>query len=555
MTRTRACAAALLISGACIWGAEPPPAQAFNPVKPICSVTGFVSGLIGKACSVVQNGGRFLDAGKKLLTGHVGSAVKTALGEGSSTAGKIASTATTALALAAIGTWVFGGAKYVLHETASVLAQTTSPQLSSSWFSSTYWRVAGIAAVLTLPFLFAAAVQALVRSDITLLIRAALGYLPLAMLAVAVAAPLTMLLLAASDQLAAAVSSAAGNQSAHFLDRASGLIGALTAVSGSPFLAFFVGLFTVAGAVILWIELLMRSAAVYVIVLMLPLAFAAFVWPARRVWAVRAVELLVALILSKFAIVAVLSLGGAALSQSAFHSVSGMLAGVVLLVLAAFAPWALLRLLPLAEIASGAAGSLRGEARPALGAFPRSGAWAVEGHDWASRTAQMRRDAEDVHGGDAVRTALPEAAGLDGPDERSEQELPANQAIASQPGSGEPRVEGDAAQSPVPSKDDPSAPGAEAAREAAAQPSTPVSAESSFASTNSGLTNSGLRNSDSPQEWQAENQTQVITIDTKHPQVLRREDEPSDPGPEGELPPGDSPDLSPPAQDPEDGHL
>ena len=57
----------------------------------------------------------------------------------------------------------------------------------------------------------------------------------------------------------------------------------------------------------------MREAAVYVIVLMLPLAFAAMVWPARRIWAIRAIELLVALILSKFAIVAVLSLGGAAL--------------------------------------------------------------------------------------------------------------------------------------------------------------------------------------------------------------------------------------------------
>ena len=101
---------------------------------------------------------------------------------------------------------------------------------------------------------------------------------------------------------------------------------------------------------------MVRAAAVYVIVLMLPLAFAAFVWPARRVWAVRSVELLVALILSKFVIVAVLSLGGAAFSQSVHHSVAGMLAGVALLALAGFAPWALLRLLPMTELASAAAG-------------------------------------------------------------------------------------------------------------------------------------------------------------------------------------------------------
>ena len=87
----------------------------------------------------------------------------------------------------------------------------------------------------------------------------------------------------------------------------------------------------IAAAFALWIELLMREAAVYVIVLMLPLAFAAMVWPARRIWAVRAVELLVALILSKFAIVAVLALGGAAISVSAGHSSStGIMAGAVL---------------------------------------------------------------------------------------------------------------------------------------------------------------------------------------------------------------------------------
>ena len=57
---------------------------------------------------------------------------------------------------------------------------------------------------------FAAAVQAIIRADLTLLLRAALGYLPLGLLAVAIAAPVTMLLLAGSDQLSAIVASASG---------------------------------------------------------------------------------------------------------------------------------------------------------------------------------------------------------------------------------------------------------------------------------------------------------------------------------------------------------
>ncbi len=170
-----------------------------------------------------------------------------------------------------------------------------------------------------------------------------------------------MLLLAATDEMCAGVSAAAGDAGAHFLDNAGLLAGLLSLRSGSPFLAFLAGLAAAFGALILWIELLMREAAVYVVVLMLPIAFAALAWPARRVWAVRAVELLVALILSKFAIVAVLTLGGAALGHASSSGVSGMLAGAVLVILAALAPWAMVRLLPLAELASTAAGTLRGE--------------------------------------------------------------------------------------------------------------------------------------------------------------------------------------------------
>ena len=65
----------------------------------------------------------------------------------------------------------------------------------------------------------------------------------------------------------------------------------------------------------LWLELLIRSAAVYVAVLFLPLAIATLVWPAVSHWCRRLVETLAALILSKFVIVAVLSLAAGALSS------------------------------------------------------------------------------------------------------------------------------------------------------------------------------------------------------------------------------------------------
>jgi hypothetical protein len=351
ISRALVLAALLGVTVALATCAHPAPASA-SVASRACTVAGAATRLAGKACGLLRASGTVLSAGKKLFSGHIGSAIKTILGGGGT-----ASTASTALGLAAMVTWVVAGAQFSISETTKVLGETTRPQLGTTWFSAAYWRIAGIAALLTLPFLFAAAVQALLRSDLAVLTRAAFGHLPLSMLAVGIAAPVTMLLLAATDQLCAAVSSAAGAAGPRF-----DLAHAVIAVGTAPFLRFLVGIVTTAAAIVLWLELTVREAAVYVIVLMMPLAFAALVWPSRRVWALRSVELLVALILSKLAIVAVLELGGAALDQLGHHGLAGVMAGLsgtALLLLAALSPWAVLRLVPLSELASGAVESLR----------------------------------------------------------------------------------------------------------------------------------------------------------------------------------------------------
>jgi hypothetical protein len=402
MTATRiAVPALLLVAGVSALTAAPAaarpagvsPVSELNIPKTACALGGALDKPVGIACGVLTNGGALIKGGKQLITGHVGKGVSTLLGGG---AGSVAASASTALGLAAIGTWVVGGAGAVLHEAAAALGATTTPQLESTWFSSTYWRMAAIAALLTLPFLFAATVQAALRSDVALLVRAAFGYLPLAMLSIAIAAPITTLLLSASDELCGLISSAASDAASHLLERMGIVVGGLTIAARSPFLAFLIGLLMIGATFALWIELLLREAAVYVVVLMLPLAFAALTWPGRRIWAIRAIELLVALILSKFAIIAVLSLGGAALGASVGHgSVSDAMAGAVLIMLATLSPWALLRLVPLAEIATGAAGAFRGELRSAAGSTDKSAAYAQSGADWVRvTTSAMKRDAE-----------------------------------------------------------------------------------------------------------------------------------------------------------------
>jgi hypothetical protein len=315
------------------------------------------------------------------------------------------------LVLQGISSWVLNGTKGALEEVAHAIGAATAPNLNSTWFSSTYWRVAALAAMLTVPFLCAAAVQAVARADLGMLVRVTFGFLPLSLLGVSLAAPLTMLLLAATDQMSAFVSASATTGGARFLDHAAATAGALaSATGGSPFFAVVVGLLAVMAAMALAVELLMRAAAVYIVVLMLPLAFAALVWPARRIWAVRLVELLTSLILSKFVIVAVLSLAGAAFTTGT-PGIGELLVAMSLILLSTFAPWALMRILPFTELAAGAAGMLRHElpianARAAASAGHASGAAELA----MELPARLRNQARTYAGGNGAGDGSPEPA-------------------------------------------------------------------------------------------------------------------------------------------------
>ena len=400
-------AALFAVTATLCFCAAPSPASA-DLGGTLCSLSGWVSGVVGKVCNVARHAGGVISAGQKLAGGHVGGAI------GALTGGGVAKAAARSVGLAAVAAAVVAGAQYALEQTGRLIGSTETPRLGTTWFSAYYWRMAAVSALLTLPFLCAAAIQAMLRSDISLLVRSAFGYLPLGMLAVGIAAPLTGLLLAGSDEMSAIVSAAAGHADTGILDRA-GLVGLIAAGSKSLFVAFFVALFTVAAAVTLWLELLIREAAVYVIVLMLPLFFAAMVWPARRIWAIRAVEVLIALILSKFAIVAVLSLGGAALGHTLLPGFQALFAGTTLVLLAAFSPWAMLRLLPLHELAGAAVGGLRPLAgQPPLAADDRAQAATDASDDVAAESvarvlARMPRN-RAAGAGDAAEASPATAA-------------------------------------------------------------------------------------------------------------------------------------------------
>ncbi len=281
--------------------------------------------------------------------------------------------------LSATSGWIVAGAQAILAEVVKVISLVSTPSLSASWFSASYWRIAGLAMLLTVPFLFAAAVQAVVRTDLGVLIRAAFVDLPVAVLAVTLTGPLVALLLAATDEMCAVVTGG-GTAGGSFLTATGSDLGTMR---GGFMLAVIAVVILLAG-MFLMVELIMRAAAIYIVVLFLPLGFAAMVWPARRVWVKRMVETLIALILSKFAMVAILSVAVSSLASltPSLSSLTTALTAMALMVLAAFSPWALLRLLPFTEIAAGAGAMLHHETREggqrAMRTAPHAAALAAE---------------------------------------------------------------------------------------------------------------------------------------------------------------------------------
>ena len=325
----------LLLSAATVPGV---PAAACTPA----------AGALGVACSVVGS-----------AAGATGSVVSSAVGFG---VGSV---------LDAVSSWVTSGAVWLLGQVGRVLSSSTSIDLGAPWFQTHYATMAALSGVVILPLLLLGVLQALYRQSASLLLRSVLVHVPLAVLLTAVAVALVQLGLAVTDSMCAVVSGGSGADTGHFMATVAAALApdASTSPAGAPtFVLFLGGMAVVVGAVMVWLELLLRAAAVYVAVLFLPLALAGLAWPAISHWARRLADTLAALVLSKLVIVAVLSLAVGALASGTGSTPSGasssgggfasVLGGAALLLLASLAPWSLFRLLPFLE--AGAVGHLEG---------------------------------------------------------------------------------------------------------------------------------------------------------------------------------------------------
>lgn len=260
----------------------------------------------------------------------------------------------------AFASWVASGAARLVAAAGAAISENTAVSLTGRedgkpWFLDRYRQMAALAVLVMAPMLLLAALHAAVTASAALLWRAVVN-LPLALLGTAAAVTVTQLLLGVTDWASAHLAATIPGDTRTLLAQVGTALAAAPVpdptggVAAGAFGVALLGIFMAVVALVVWLELVVREAAIYLTVIFLPLGFATYIWPPLSPWLRRLVEVIVALVLSKLVIVAALSLAGGALAtQDGFGT---LVAGAGMLLLAAFAPFALFKLVPIASMAS-----------------------------------------------------------------------------------------------------------------------------------------------------------------------------------------------------------
>ncbi|MGA8297339.1 MAG: hypothetical protein WB770_09885 [Acidimicrobiales bacterium] len=261
--------------------------------------------------------------------------------------------------LGGLSRWVESGTSVLISAFGHVLTATTKVPFGTGFFSE-FDVVAKIGALLAGPFLLLAVVHAIIRQDLGVLWKAVFLRLPLALVFGGIAVALVAQALAITDSLSAAMLDVAGSSAREEI----AFLAAAFAPGGiafAGFLGLLLALMAAVVAFVLWVELVIRSAAIAVATLFIPIALSGLVWSATSHWARRVGETLAALIVSKLVIAGVLAL--AAISLAPGNGLAGTIQAIALLLLACLAPFSLLRLVPIVE--AGAIAHFEGMSRRA----------------------------------------------------------------------------------------------------------------------------------------------------------------------------------------------
>ncbi|MFH9268327.1 hypothetical protein ACH4KN_29345 [Streptomyces sp. NPDC017546] len=236
--------------------------------------------------------------------------------------------------------WIVGKLSEAVESTANV--DFTNPK-----FLQQYAVIFAASTILTLVlWLLAVAKRAIRGVPLTTAISEAVGFLWLTVLASAFTPLILYTIVSATDGVTEVISSATGGQTDVFFGSFAEALKKGEDIGGGPIMLIVVSLVSILAAGILWLELVIRAALLYVGALLGIVVYAGLVdknmWGHVRRWA----GIMIAVIMVKPVIVIVLGLAGALSTGDGPDAFSAVVSGLSIILLAIFASAMIYRFVP-----------------------------------------------------------------------------------------------------------------------------------------------------------------------------------------------------------------
>lgn len=238
-------------------------------------------------------------------------------------------------------------AAWIVDKLADAVKSTSQVDFTNAAFLRQYAVVFAASTVLTLVlWLLAVAKRAVRGVRLTEAIGEAVGFLWLTVLASAFTPLILYTVVSATDGVTEIIAKGTGAQTDTFFGAFSEALTKGTDIGGGPIMLIVVSLVSVLAAGVLWLELVIRAALLYVGALLGTVVYAGLVdknmWGHVRRWA----GIMIAVIMVKPVIVIVLGIAGALSAEGGPNAFSAVVSGLSIIILAIFASAVIYRFVP-----------------------------------------------------------------------------------------------------------------------------------------------------------------------------------------------------------------
>ncbi|MEU5097805.1 hypothetical protein [Streptomyces sp. NPDC020996] len=249
--------------------------------------------------------------------------------------------------LSSLGKGCADAASWTIDKLSGAVKDTANVDFTNAKFLQQYAVVFAASTILTLLlWLLAVAKRAVRGVPLTTAISEAIGFLWLTVLASAFTPLILYTVVSATDGVTDVLAKTTGDQTDTFFGTFSGALDKGDDIGGGPIMLIVVSLVSILAAGVLWLELVIRAALLYVGALLGTVVYAGLVdknlWGHVRRWA----GIMIAVILVKPVIVIVLGLAGALSTDDGPDSFSAVVSGLAIILLAIFASAMIYRFVP-----------------------------------------------------------------------------------------------------------------------------------------------------------------------------------------------------------------